>query len=844
MKRWQKISLAVIGLIVVLILVVPFFIPTEKIKNMAVAKIQARTDYPVSMGDVSVRIFPRLGVSLRDIAVGDAQYPIALSVDELFVQVQWLPLLSDQIKVDELRLEMPTVTLREESQKQDAQLWVADPEQETPAQTQETDTSWAFSISNIVMRDGKVVMLDAAQQPSVELADIEQNLSLTINGDVIQTSGKTSIGQFSYAQQNIEDVRVELTQQATWNGQTQTLDLGASRLQVADIQLNLSGQASQVNPTTWRTDMVMRTDETNTQDVFRFLPLESLQGQGIDASGVFSLDAVIKGDWDTEDLEKSFLQSSSSLNLVLKDGRLKDRKNNVEVAPISLQMEATPENIHVSNFALKAKNSSLQGHAMVKNYLRAPKLDGNVSGTLALKDFEPLLKSQDLSSLDGKVTLDIKAKNASQQYAEADLVGNVVLSNVEIQSSALPTGRASMDGKITLSPKDTMLITMKATTGQSDILIDQAKLPSVLTWSEPNQPFQFAFNAQSDRLDLQPFVPSQQEEESDEPFVMPDMFYQLQGSVDIRAKEILWDGLTLTNALVNAKIANGVIDFQPLQMTVFEGRNTLNGRVDFTDRNAGPSFDLALDINKIRASQALAYADNIQKLLHLDPSMLDAQVSVQGKSKAGLTPTFDLNTSSLDANGKVSLHQATLAGHPVQNAVAKLLDSPSIKKLKIEDRVQKFRVDGGRVYIDKFDFQAGSFGFVIDGWQSIDGSQNLDVQAQLPPSMESKLKSIVPSTLVAALKQNNQLILPLQVKGQVSSPSVVVDDQALGNAAKEVVKDQAKEKLEQAAAPFKDKAEDKIKEILPKKDSGSQKDVEKQIKDKTEDVKKSIKGLF
>src|SRR5437773_2692552 len=100
-----KLLLGVAGLFVVLSLVLFFWaqsvLASDAVRLRLAEQISESLGQPVAVGSVSVRIFPRLHVSLRDVTIGQ---PAAITVHALDVTTDFGALLSRRIEHATLRL--------------------------------------------------------------------------------------------------------------------------------------------------------------------------------------------------------------------------------------------------------------------------------------------------------------------------------------------------------------------------------------------------------------------------------------------------------------------------------------------------------------------------------------------------------------------------------------------------------------------------------------------------------------------------------------------------------------------------------------------------------------------
>ena len=102
-----KYSLIVVGLLIVALMVIPFFIDVNTYKNQIEQTVEDSTGRHLSIGHMNATLFPSVGVELDDVHLanrGGFAKRDFLSVKHLHVKLALMPLLSKQVEIQHLRL--------------------------------------------------------------------------------------------------------------------------------------------------------------------------------------------------------------------------------------------------------------------------------------------------------------------------------------------------------------------------------------------------------------------------------------------------------------------------------------------------------------------------------------------------------------------------------------------------------------------------------------------------------------------------------------------------------------------------------------------------------------------
>lgn len=185
--RFFKIVFSIIVFMAVVLSVAYFALPSEKIAQKAFDQIEKATGRKiVAVGDVSIRVFPILGVSISGIEMENADWsdtPLMITAQELRVGVKAMPLLQKRIEVSQLELISPDILLEVSSKGQANWDFSADQVEvtkegstKTAATESEPSTTPDVLLSTIKVNNAKLRYLDHATSADYTLSEV--NLSL------------------------------------------------------------------------------------------------------------------------------------------------------------------------------------------------------------------------------------------------------------------------------------------------------------------------------------------------------------------------------------------------------------------------------------------------------------------------------------------------------------------------------------------------------------------------------------------------------------------------------------------------------------------------------------------
>lgn len=237
-KKLLILGLSVPVLVLAVLGVAVFLIPTDRVAAMVEARAEAFLRREVEVGGVSLRVFPRPAVALEALAVGGAteDAPPLATVRRVLLRPRLLPLLSKQVVVDEIIIDSPRLLVEVDSAGQFASA------AERRVEDAKEGGDATFLVRKIEVRDGRLGYRERDTGTAVRLDGYDQRLSLSgvVRGGKlaeITLEGELSVDAVSANLPGrlgvpIRDVRVEVAHDGT-------LDLAADSVRLTTLAVRI-----------------------------------------------------------------------------------------------------------------------------------------------------------------------------------------------------------------------------------------------------------------------------------------------------------------------------------------------------------------------------------------------------------------------------------------------------------------------------------------------------------------------------------------------------------------------------------------------------------------------------
>ncbi|HZD32586.1 MAG TPA: AsmA family protein [Candidatus Angelobacter sp.] len=194
MKKIIIAAIALVVLVVVAMLCLPFFIDINQHRGEIQAQLQNRLHRPVQLGAMSLAVFP-LRVEVKDVNIAeDPRFPSKLAfaqVGEMDISLKLLPLLTKSVEINSLTLKRPQIELIKDADGVwnfaslgQAPVAPAGSTPSTPppvaasAAKPESGGGTAFSLGELKITDGQVAVTDLQKHPPREVYD---HIDLTVD---------------------------------------------------------------------------------------------------------------------------------------------------------------------------------------------------------------------------------------------------------------------------------------------------------------------------------------------------------------------------------------------------------------------------------------------------------------------------------------------------------------------------------------------------------------------------------------------------------------------------------------------------------------------------------------
>ena len=795
MKKVLKIAGITLGVLLILILVLPFAFQgkIEKlVKQEGNKMLNAQFDF--SALDISlIRNFPSASITLEDFwlkGAGEFQNDTLIQAGELTAAVNLFSLFGNsgydisKIIIEDTKVK--AIVLENGHPNWD----VMKPSADT-TDTEETPTESApirIKLQKLSIKDLSVSYDD--RQGGMYAAI--NHLNATCSGDF--GSERTTVDlsmetpSLTYRTGGIpflNKARLEADMNVDADFANNKYTLKDNTISLNAIQVNIDGWAA-MQKNGIGMDMKLNTNEVGFKELLSLIPaIYAKDFQDLKTDGKASLTAFAKGILGQDQVPQF------EVALDVKDGmfRYPSLPAGVENINITANVKNAGGNIDATEITVSPFDFVLAGNpfslkASVKTPVSDPDLQATAKGTLDLGKVKEVYPLEDMT-LNGTIQADMNLAGKlsyieKEQYGQMKAAGSIRLNNMKLNLQDMPAIDIQRS-TFSFSPRYLQLSETTINIGQNDLTVD-SRFENYLGYALKGSTLKGNLNISSNHIHVNDFISSdtttvQVPETHDSTTVSSSEagVIRIPENIDFtmqaNLKEVLFDKMKLETVSGVLTVKNGTVDMRNLSFNTMGGSITANGAYS-APKGVQPHLNAGFDMKGIGFAQAYEELGLVQQLAPIF-SGLKGNFSGNLKINTPLDEKMSPVMQQVQGSGSLSTKDLSLSDVKFINQVADIVKKPSMKDIQVKDLNLDFEIADGRVTTQPFDLKLGDYTMNLSGSTGLDQTIDYTGKITLPSGgIGSKLGTV-----------------DMTIGGTFTSPKVGIDMASLAkNAAEQALK--------------------------------------------------------
>ena len=794
MKKALKIAGITVGVILILLLVLPFAFQgkIEKIvKQEGNKMLNAQFDFS-ALNISLLRNFPSASVTLEDFylkGTGAFENDTLIQAGELTAAVNLFSLFGDSgYDISKIIIEDTKVkAIVLEDGKPNWDVMKASAEEDTVQETSAESSPFRIKLKKLSVKDLSVSYDDrqAGMYAAIE------NLRATCSGDfgsertLVDLELKTpALTYRTGGVPFLNRAALEADMNVDADLVNNKFTLQDNSISLNAIKLNIDGWAAMQKDGVGM-DIKLNTNEVGFKELLSLIPaIYAKDFQDLKTDGKASLTAFAKGTLTQEQMP----QFEVALNVENAMFRYPSLPAGVDGINISATVKNPGGNIDATEVTINPFDFTLAGNpfslkAIVKTPTSDPDLQATAKGTLDLGKIKDVYPLEDMS-LNGTIQADMNLAGKlsyieKEQYDKMKAEGSIRLNGMKLNMKDLPTVDIQRS-TFSFSPRYLQLSETTVNIGNNDVTLD-SRFENYLGYALKGSTLKGSLNISSNHLNLNDFMSTDTTAVQAQATADTTATTSSTGAIRIpenlnfnmqaNLKEVLFDKMKLENVNGTLLVKNGTIDMRNLSFNTMGGSITANGAYS-APKASQPHLNAGFDMKNIGFAQAYQELGLVQQLAPIFKGLkgnFSGNLQIDTPLDENMSPVMQ----KVQGSGNLSTKDLNLSGVKFIDQIADIVKKPSMKEIEVKDLNLGFEIKDGRVNTQPFDLKLGDYTMNLSGSTGLDQTIDYTGKITLPSGGIGSALGTVDMT----------------IGGTFTSPKVGIDMASLAkNAAEQALK--------------------------------------------------------
>jgi len=760
------VALGLLALVAVCWAVLAILFPPPRVRALVQARLSEALAREVRFDDASIGLWPPLRVTVRGLKLaepGGLANGVALDLPALHLDLDLGALLTGRLSVRRLALDRPALHLVLRPDGTTNLDGLATP---SPAGAKPSGAALDLSVRELSIHGGRLLLDDVKADRRVALEiDSKLGFDLERGGTRVATAGESrlsglSLGPLSATRlsdlnRSLARIEWRMAHRGKYDAARKRLALEHLALKFGRAEIALSGLVDDPGPKA-AVDFRARGANVELAELLAVLAAADAKAlSGIRGSGKLDFDLSVRGRlgpgrWP-----------SLAGTLAVANGAFRYPGAPAGVEALAFTARFAPDSLGIANLNARVAGQPVRGTLEATRFAD-PYVRFSMQGDLDLAAVAPLVAPKNVK-LGGRAAVNVTGRGRAKDPGAIALEGRATLTDVSVESPALPKKVERIGGEIAFSPARAAVKNLTAHAGASSFTLDGSVTRPLALLAKPESvpPAEVEFTLRSPYLDLSELLPTTPG---------APLAPNARGGGRVEIARLKQGKLDVANVTARVVLAPAALDVPEFGLDGYGGAVKGAARFDLHDA-AKPGYAIKATVDSVEADALLSAWTPAKGLVH---GALNTTLDFSG---AGSTPE-DLRRS-FTAVGLAALANGTLGPGPALEGIAALTGIPAFKAVRFHDVKLPFRIERGRVVTDAVVLNGGHGEWRLVGSIGFDGSLDYAVSTTLPPEVAASLGARSALAAGALADDQGRVLLDLRLTGTAKAPRVTWDAKAM-----------------------------------------------------------------
>lgn len=832
MKKILKITGIVLGIILILMIVLPFAFKGKIegiVKSEGNKMLNAQFDFR-SLNISLFKNFPKASVTLNDFwlkGINEFENDTLIKSGQLTATIDLMSLFGDAGydigKISARDTWAKAIVLPDGKANWDIMKESATTE---TAQTTEEESPFRIQLRNVTINNLNVIYDDRQGNMYADVKSLDATMSGDLGSERTTLKIDTDVKSVSYKMGTLpvlNNVRFSAKMDVDADLVNNKFTLEKNEFALNAIKAGIDGWVA-MDDTAMDMDLSLNTNEVGFKELLSLIPaIYSKEFSSLKTDGTVTLNAQVKGVMK-ENILPQFSATLEVKNAMFKYPSLPAGVDNINILAKATNpggsADLTEVIINPFNFRLGGNPFSMSAE------VRTPVSDANfkasANGILNLgmiKDVYPLEDMELNGTINANMSLAGRMSYLEkEQYDNFQASGSIGLTDMKLKMTDMPDVNIQKS-LFTFTPQYLQLSETTVNIGNNDITAD-CRFEDYLGFVFKDKTLKGNLNIRSNHFDLNDFMGDTEETVAEDTTAMAviEIPKNIHFNMDANMKEVLFTNMTFSNINGKLLVKDAKADMSNLSLNTMGGSVVMNGYYS-TTIPASPELNASFRMSELSFAQAYKELNMVRKMAPVFENLkgnFSGNMSIKTQLDGQMSPVLQ----TMQGEGRISTKDLSLSEVEVIDKIADAIKKPEFKDITVKDMALDFTIKDGRLGTEPFDIKWKDYTMNLSGTTGLDQTIDYTGKIKLPAS-------------TGAVSQLTTV--DLKIGGTFGSPRISVDTESMAKQAVEVVKDQATEKLgekigeklgldsatvankDSLEQAVKEKAKDALKDLFKKK---------------------------
>jgi len=830
MKKGLKITAIVLGVILVLMIVLPFAFRGKiegLVKTEGNKMLNAQFDFK-SLNISLFKNFPKASIVLDDFwlkGIGEFENDTLLRAGEVAATVDIFSLFGDSgYDISKISLKdiwakaivLPDGKVNWDVMKTDSTA--------TKEETTEESSPFKIQLKSLVIDNLNVIYDDRQAKMYADIQNLQATCSGDLGSDRTTLKLESEIESLTYKLENVPflskaNIYAKMDIDADLVNNKYILEKNEFRLNA--IKAGIDGWVALKDPA-MEMDLSLVTSEVGFKEILSLIPaIYAKEFESLKTDGTATLIAHAKGIMQGDTLP----QFEAALDVKNAMFRYPSLPTGVDQINIHANIKNPGGSADLTEISINPFNFRMAGNAFgltaeIKTPVSDADFKAQANGILNLGKLKEVYPMDDMA-LNGVVDANLSVAGRmsyieKEQYDKFQASGTLKVSDMKLQMKDMPN-ITILKSLFTFTPQYLQLSETTVNIGKNDITAD-SRFENYMAYALQGKTLKGNMNIRSNHFNLNDFMGGTEDSTTTATADTTAMSVieipkNINFTMTANMKEVLMDNMSFNNINGNLTIKDGKADMRNLSMNTMGGSVVMNGYYS-TANVKKPELNAGFKMTGISFTQAYKDLDMVRQMAPIFENLkgnFSGNINVQTDLDGQMSPVLP----TMQGSGSLSTKDLSLSGVEIINKIADAANKPDLKNITVKDMTLEFTIKEGRVATKPFDIKWKDYNLNLSGTTGLDQTIAYTGKVQLP----------------ASTGIGKYTTVDLKIDGSFDSPKVSIDMESMAKQAIDVAKDQAIEKLgeklgldstvtsnkEELEKQVKEKAAEKALDFLKKK---------------------------